>query len=333
LKSGSPQEIAKTEMYKLDRADPQYEQKFIKLLSIADPAKAEELRQKQKENEFSTGRQNALVTYLERNYPSFAEAAKGDTPLITADNWKDFKEKAGSSKNQFGGTKLVKDDSGNLYYVTQSLDPDVEGSSPKSVFSPLTPGAPAEPTSAVTVVGDSGETPAERKKREISTSTGKIVGKGFALLQANAAENFSQTQEAIYTADRLIDIQNQIDTGGFKPVFAKAITDFLGTTAGDVGEFEYLVKNKMIQKLKAFGANPTEGERKAAMELVESLKKSKKVNLAQLQSYKKEMERRATRQEFLMQDEITKQQYKDFVNAQYESKEPTENVVVWGVRD
>jgi hypothetical protein len=115
-------------------------------------------------------------------------------------------------------------------------------------------------------------------------------------------------------------------------VFAKAITDFLGTTAGDVGEFEYLVKNKMIQKLKAFGANPTEGERKAAMELVESLKKSKKVNLAQLQSYKKEMERRATRQEFLMQDEITKQQYKDFVNAQYESKEPTENVVVWGVR-
>jgi hypothetical protein len=328
-----PVELAKTKLVGLDRADPQYEQKFIKLLSIADPAKAEELRQKQKEKEFSTGRQNALVTYLERNYPSFAEAAKGDTPLITADNWKDFKEKAGSSKNQFGGTKLVKDDSGNLYYVTQSLDPDVEGSSPKSVFSPLTPGAPAEPTSAVTVVGDSGETPAERKKREISTSTGKIVGKGFALLQANAAENFSQTQEAIYTADRLIDIQNQIDTGGFKPVFAKAITDFLGTTAGDVGEFEYLVKNKMIQKLKAFGANPTEGERKAAMELVESLKKSKKVNLAQLQSYKKEMERRATRQEFLMQDEITKQQYKDFVNAQYESKEPTENVVVWGVRD
>ena len=333
LQSGSPQEIAKTELYKLDRADPQYEQKFIKLLSIADPAKAEELRQKQKENDFSTGRQNALVTYLENNYPSFAASAKGDTPLITADNWKDFKEKAGSSKNQFGGTKLVKDDAGNLYYATQSLDPDVEGSAPQSVFSPLTPGAPPEPTSAVTVVGDSGETPAERKAREISTSTGKIVGKGFALLQADAAKNFSQTQEAIYTADRLIDIQEQIDTGGFKPVFAKAITDFLGTTAGDVGEFEYLVKNKMIQKLKAFGANPTEGERKAAMELVESLKKSKKVNLAQLQSYKKEMERRATRQEFLMQDEITKQQYKDFVNAQYESKEPTENVVVWGVRD
>jgi hypothetical protein len=46
LKSGSPQEIAKTEMYKLDRADPQYEQKFIKLLSIADPARAAEVQQK-----------------------------------------------------------------------------------------------------------------------------------------------------------------------------------------------------------------------------------------------------------------------------------------------
>ena len=40
----SPVELAKTELVKLDRADPQYEQKFIKLLGIADPAKAAELR-------------------------------------------------------------------------------------------------------------------------------------------------------------------------------------------------------------------------------------------------------------------------------------------------
>ena len=295
-------------------------------------AQIKQLQQEKQKQILNVGQQEALVKYLETNYPSFAEAAKGATPLITADNWKDFKEKVGSTKNQFGGTKLVKDEANNLYYVTQSLDPDSEGAAPKSVFSPLTPGAPAEPTTAVTVVGDSGETPEERKAREISTSTGKTVGKGFAQLQTDALKGFSEAQEAVYTSDRLIDIVDKIDTGGFKPVFAKALTDFLGITAGDIGEFEYLVKNKMIQKLRAFGANPTEGERKAADEMVESLKKSQKVNLAQLQAYKKEMERRAARQEFLLQDDITKKQYKDFVNAQYENKEPTENVVVWGAR-
>ena len=46
LQSGSPQEIAKAELYKLNRSDPDYEQKFIKLLGIADPARAAEVQQK-----------------------------------------------------------------------------------------------------------------------------------------------------------------------------------------------------------------------------------------------------------------------------------------------
>ena len=45
------------------------------------------------------------------------------------------------------------------------------------------------------------------------------------------------------------------------------------------------------------------------------------------------MERKAARQEFLLQDDITKKDYKDFVDAQYANAEPTENVVIWGARD
>jgi hypothetical protein len=41
----NPVDMAKTELLKLDRNDPEYQQKFIKLLGIADPAKAAELRQ------------------------------------------------------------------------------------------------------------------------------------------------------------------------------------------------------------------------------------------------------------------------------------------------
>jgi hypothetical protein len=39
----NPVDMAKTELIKLDRNDPEYQQKFIKLLGIADPAKAAEL--------------------------------------------------------------------------------------------------------------------------------------------------------------------------------------------------------------------------------------------------------------------------------------------------
>jgi hypothetical protein len=41
----NPVDMAKTELIKLDKNDPEYQQKFIKLLGIADPAKAAELRQ------------------------------------------------------------------------------------------------------------------------------------------------------------------------------------------------------------------------------------------------------------------------------------------------
>ena len=68
LQSGSPQEIAKTELYKLDRSDPAYEQKFINLLGIADPAKAEELRQKKTISDQQKIERGALADYLELEY-------------------------------------------------------------------------------------------------------------------------------------------------------------------------------------------------------------------------------------------------------------------------
>ena len=80
LQSGSPQEIAKTELYKLDRADPQYEQKFIKLLSIADPAKAAEVQQKRQDQTKSTSDATAVAAALPPQYSKLADAIRAQVP-------------------------------------------------------------------------------------------------------------------------------------------------------------------------------------------------------------------------------------------------------------
>lgn len=57
----NPVDMAKTELLKLDRNDPEYQQKFIKLLGIADPAKAAELQQKAQQQDKEIKQTNALL--------------------------------------------------------------------------------------------------------------------------------------------------------------------------------------------------------------------------------------------------------------------------------
>lgn len=57
----NPVDMAKTELVKLDRNDPEYQQKFIKLLGIADPAKAAELQQQAQNQDKEIKQTNALL--------------------------------------------------------------------------------------------------------------------------------------------------------------------------------------------------------------------------------------------------------------------------------
>lgn len=57
----NPVDMAKTELVKLDRNDPEYQQKFIKLLGIADPEKAAELQQKAQQQDKEIKQTNALL--------------------------------------------------------------------------------------------------------------------------------------------------------------------------------------------------------------------------------------------------------------------------------
>jgi hypothetical protein len=72
----NPVDMAKTELLKLDRNDPEYQQKFIKLLGIADPAKAAELQKKVQDQTKSTSDATAVADALPPQYSALADAIR-----------------------------------------------------------------------------------------------------------------------------------------------------------------------------------------------------------------------------------------------------------------
>ena len=80
----------------------------------------------------------------------------------------------------------------------------------------------------------------------------------------------------------LIDIVNQ---GGMASN-AKAITDYFGTTSGDVGELNRTLATTVLQGLSAFTGAISEGERDFVESMSASLKQGKEVNRRQLERLK-----------------------------------------------
>jgi len=80
-------------------------------------------------------------------------------------------------------------------------------------------------------------------------------------------------------AKRALELLPKIKTGGMA-VLNKGITDFLGTTPANVGEFNNVTGQVIIQKIGEFGANPTEGERKFLAQVEAGLSQGKQVNEA-----------------------------------------------------
>jgi hypothetical protein len=76
----NPVDMAKTELIKLDRNDPEYQQKFIKLLGIADPAKAAELRKELIKKDETTAQAEAVAQGLEVTHPQLAASIRLGNP-------------------------------------------------------------------------------------------------------------------------------------------------------------------------------------------------------------------------------------------------------------
>jgi hypothetical protein len=264
-------------------------------------------------------------------------AAKDEQARVTALSEKREKEALDISRLQatrgstspytFGRSYVVRDKNDNLYNVNASMSK--QGGTMETIYSPITPDAPATPTGELIMVsgefGQSFQDEIESGQREKEYAT-------FGEMRAGASDELAKSGEALVTGNRMLELLSQIETGGFTEVTKKAIFDTFGVTPTSISEFENLAGDMMLANLKAFGANPTEGERAVAASLQASIDKGEGVNKAIIERFIAEQKRKQARLEYLtLPSTKNLQSYNNYVKAQYsnkgkekEVKEPTD---------
>ena len=270
--------------------------------------------------------QTGFLQFIATNYPQYTGLAQ--TGVLKPENWTSFiKNKAGKSNLGFGGADQYVDEKGNLYYGAMIKDPE------KGISAEITPlpGSPEEPVGKLSRVATgnyAGFTPEQvqaakkqlaqdRADISVESSKQKVQNEIFATKQGAATEEYSLAATAIKNADDMLLILDQITTGGLTATGSKAFTDTFGITDPNIGEFDVMAKQMMVAKLKAFGSNPSDGERKAASELVPLIEKSTRLNKRIIERFKEEMQRRARNREYLMSPQADREGYNSFTIAQY----------------
>jgi hypothetical protein len=172
------------------------------------------------------------------------------------------------------------------------------------------------------------ETAAGKADREVSTA-GKVKGiENFEDFKDEEFDAFFSLQEAIATGQDMLSALDQLGperTGGFLPVTLDKVRQFVGNQDVNAGTFDIYAKERMLNDLSKFGANPTEGERKALAELQPSLARTDKINRALIEKFMKIANRRYLGIAFLRKNpEATRGQYFDFMDALYAGDEAIE---------
>ena len=86
-------------------------------------------------------------------------------------------------------------------------------------------------------------------------------------------------KDSITNIGRMQEINNRIITGGATAI-TKAMTDFLGMTSADLGEFNRRSGELVLSTIRQLGANPTEGERSFLERIQPAVGQSAEVNSA-----------------------------------------------------
>ena len=169
------------------------------------------------------------------------------------------------------------------------------------------------------------ETAASKADRTVSTR-GRVRGiENFEDFKDQEFDAFSSLQETMVTGRDMLAALDQLGpdrTGGFLPVTLNAVRQFVGNQDVNAGTFDIYAKQRMINDLRKFGANPTEGERAALAELQPALARTDKINRALIQKFMKIADRRYQGIAFLMDNPgATRLEYLKFMEDQYAADE------------
>ena len=336
LRGGEPstQERIQGAISQLDLDDPNDLNKLARVQqargdlagSAQTLAKAKEMEKQRLDELDQEEAQTGFLQFIATNYPQYTGLAQ--TGVIKPENWTSFiKDKAEKGNLGFGGADQYVDPKGNLYYGAMIKDPE------KGIRAEITPlpGSPETPEGQLSMVATgnyAGFTPeqiqaAKRKlaqdRADISVESQKQKDENnlFTQKQGAAPDEYSLAATSVKNADDMLLILDQITTGGLTVTGAKALSDAFGITDTNIGEFDTMAKQMMVDKLNAFGTNPSDGERRAAAELVPQIEKSTRLNRRIIERFKEEMQRRARNREYLMSPQATTENYNNFTIGQY----------------
>ena len=196
-------------------------------------------------------------------------------------------EKAFEIYNQFAttaggdrttkGEVVIRDSQGNLFTRASQYDEQGRG---REVILPF-PNSPEKPVGALTIVSGTtgggmfdrpevaGQTTEEQKFNEARVE---------AVVQLpslrRSAKNIRESIDLLESGD--------VTTGGFVRRMSRGLTDFLGKTPKDIGEFETRLGDIVLARLESFTGAISEGERKFLIDQIGSYQASGESNLGRL---------------------------------------------------
>jgi hypothetical protein len=192
----------------------------------------------------------------------------------------------GEATSTFASVGNFKDDSGNIYSVTEQRN---KQGGIDVVYNPITPNAPNNPEGQLTPIGGA-----------YGVSAGELAGlagnkkeaEEFSKNKVAAAIQVPELQNTLEVLDQLDSLLSRVDTGGPINIANTAIEGFLGTKSADKGELHVLAGEAMYSRLKPlFGGVISEGERKTIEGLYLSLRKGNPENEGILRALRSETER------------------------------------------
>ena len=184
--------------------------------------------------------------------------------------------------------------------------------------------------------GAYGETAGQRTARyeeEQEIRTGLDITKAdiikenenFSDVRMKAAARLPQVEGTLSDVNELLDIIERVDQGGSIVGLQNRISRVLGREAKDEGDLRTRAKELLVGRIKAFGANPTEGERQYLEQLIPDLENSEGVNKKILERLQQRLQRERASIGYLFTEKANLDGYISFVNEQY-SGDPNSNI-------
>lgn len=216
-----------------------------------------------------------------------------------------------SSKVQFGGQNIFKDEEGNLFYGTSKRNADT--GDVQSVLSPISQNQPKKPVGKVSQTGSYGltatekvgqTTEEERAKSNVKLEEEKELtdilnarkrNEAVDQKQVDRLDNYiSKGLDSIGRLNRVnkgLELIDKVDTGGLT-ARAKTVTDFFGTTSGDVAELNKILAENVLAGLENFSGAISEGERDFLERMETNLRAGKEFNKRELKRMQRELRKR-----------------------------------------